>query len=165
MLDWSLADGAATRAVARRSTAADAELQPRIDELRELAHGIIPPCSADEGLAAALETLADARRCRSRLGALPDERFAGPVETAGYVLVDEVLRLAARRGDGRRSAWPRAATATCSRSRSATTRALRRRAAAELVEVADASARSTARLTAHASDAAARSLRAELPCA
>ena len=64
-----LALGAAPAARAARTTAtrargaarrqADAELRRAVDELRELAHGIHPAVLGDEGLAAALEALAE----------------------------------------------------------------------------------------------------------
>jgi signal transduction histidine kinase len=79
---------------------AGAELQRAIAELRELAHGIHPVELTDEGLAAALETLADRSPVPVVLAALPAERLPARVETAGYVLVDELVRLAGRR-DGR----------------------------------------------------------------
>jgi signal transduction histidine kinase len=75
-------------------------LQVAIAELRELAHGIHPVELTDEGLAAALETLADRAPVPVVLSALPAERLPARVETAGYVLVDELVRLAGRR-DGR----------------------------------------------------------------
>jgi signal transduction histidine kinase len=76
---------------------AGAELQLAIAELRELAHGIHPVELTDEGLAAALETLADRARVPVVLAELPGERMPDRVETAGYVLVDEIVRLAGRR--------------------------------------------------------------------
>jgi signal transduction histidine kinase len=79
---------------------AGAELQLAIAELRELAHGIHPVELTDEGLAAALETLADRARVPVVLAELPGERLPQRVETAGYVLVDEIVRLAGRRDGG-----------------------------------------------------------------
>jgi signal transduction histidine kinase len=79
---------------------AGAELQLAIAELRELAHGIHPIELTDEGLAAALETLADHARVPVVLAELPGERLPQRVETAGYVLVDEIVRLAGRRDRG-----------------------------------------------------------------
>ena len=49
----------ARRAASPALDAADVDLHRAIDELRELAHGIHPVELSDEGLAAALETLAD----------------------------------------------------------------------------------------------------------
>jgi signal transduction histidine kinase len=78
--------------------AADADLHRAIDDLRDLAHGIHPVELSDEGLAAALETLANRATVPVRLAALPEERMPPAVETAAYVLVDEALRLASARG-------------------------------------------------------------------
>jgi signal transduction histidine kinase len=78
---------------------AGAQLQLAIAELRELAHGIHPVELTDEGLAAALETLADRAPVPVVLAALPAERLPARVETTGYMLVDELVRLADR-GDG-----------------------------------------------------------------
>ncbi|MDX6719234.1 MAG: hypothetical protein QOJ63_1488 [Solirubrobacteraceae bacterium] len=78
--------------------AADADLHRAIDDLRDVAHGIHPVELSDEGLAAALETLADRATVPVRLAALPEDRMAPAVETAAYVLVDESLRLATERG-------------------------------------------------------------------
>jgi signal transduction histidine kinase len=71
---------------------AEAELGTALAELRELAHGIFPAVLADEGLAAALEVLAEEAAIPVRLVALPDERFAADVEAAGYYVVAETLR-------------------------------------------------------------------------
>ena len=79
--------------------AAGGQLQAAIVELREIAHGIHPVELTDEGLAAALETLADRAAVPVALESVPDQRLPAPVETAAYMLVDEVVRLAARRGD------------------------------------------------------------------
>jgi signal transduction histidine kinase len=79
---------------------AGAALQLVIGELREVAHGIHPVELSDEGLSAALETLVDRAPVPVVLAALPAERLPGRIETAGYVLVDELVRLARRRDDG-----------------------------------------------------------------
>jgi signal transduction histidine kinase len=77
---------------------ADKRLQQAISELRDVAHGIHPVELSDEGLAAAVEALAD--RAPILVGSLPAERLPPAVETAAYVLVDEVTRRAGTRGDG-----------------------------------------------------------------
>jgi signal transduction histidine kinase len=77
---------------------ADRELRLAIDELRELAHGIYPAVLADEGLVAAVEALAETSPIPVTLGALPDRRFPGPVEAAGYFLVAEAAQIAALAG-------------------------------------------------------------------
>jgi signal transduction histidine kinase len=77
---------------------ADEGLQRAISELRDVAHGIHPVELSDEGLAAAVEALAD--RAPILVGSLPAERLPPAVETTAYVLVDEVTRRAGARGDG-----------------------------------------------------------------
>jgi hypothetical protein len=77
---------------------ADHELRLAIGELRELAHGIYPAVLADEGLAAAVEALAERSPVPVTIGDLPKERFPGPAETAGYFLIAEASQLAALAG-------------------------------------------------------------------
>jgi signal transduction histidine kinase len=99
--------GADDAELERELGAAEEELRGALAELRELAHGLFPSVLADEGLAAALEVLAE-QEPRLRSGALPDERFAAPVESAAYFVIAEALRrsatgtvrLGARRSDG-----------------------------------------------------------------
>jgi signal transduction histidine kinase len=73
---------------------AEAELRLAVTELRELAHGIFPAVLADEGLAAAIEALAEDGRIPIRIGTLPEGRFASAVETAAYTVVAEAARTA-----------------------------------------------------------------------
>jgi len=77
---------------------ADRELRLAIDELRELAHGIYPAVLADEGLAAAVEALAETSPLPITLGEFPQQRFPGPVEAAGYFLIAAASQLAALAG-------------------------------------------------------------------
>ena len=68
--------GATTRELAARLDEAEAELGRAVAELRELAHGIHPAVLSDEGLAAAIEALAeDARR---RCASSPCRRSGSP---------------------------------------------------------------------------------------
>jgi signal transduction histidine kinase len=102
-LEHDLHDGAQQRLVALMLTmrlARDDGLLWAVDQLREalaelrtLAHGIYPAALAEEGLAAALETLAEGEP-RLRLGALPQQRLPQPVESAAYVTALRVLRAA-----------------------------------------------------------------------
>ena len=71
---------------------AENELRQAAVELRELAHGIFPAVLADEGLAAALEALAEEGRVPIRLNGIPETRFDASVETAAYTLVAEAAR-------------------------------------------------------------------------
>jgi signal transduction histidine kinase len=76
---------------------AQRELRLLLAELRELAHGIYPVALAEEGLAAAVEALAEQSRVAVRLRRrLPEERLTAPVETAAYMVVREMA------GDERR---------------------------------------------------------------
>jgi hypothetical protein len=74
---------------------AERELRTAVAELRELAHGIYPAVLGEEGLAAALETLAEGQP-RLRLLDLSEERVPEPVESAAYRMVVGVVRA----GDG-----------------------------------------------------------------
>jgi signal transduction histidine kinase len=77
---------------------ADQELRLAIDELRELAHGIYPAVLADEGLAAAVEALAEGSPIPVTIGELPEDRLPNSVEAAGYFLIAETTQLAAVAG-------------------------------------------------------------------
>jgi len=82
---------------------AEAELRGAVAELRELAHGIHPAVLSDEGLAAAVEALAEVAPLR--IAAVPQERFAPAVETAAYLVVAEAAKtgvtcVSAERRDG-----------------------------------------------------------------
>jgi len=68
---------------------AEGGLRLAIDELRELAHGIYPAVLADEGLAAAMEALAERSSIPIQIVAIPEERFPNPVEAAAYFLLAE----------------------------------------------------------------------------
>ena len=85
----------ASRAPTARLDRADEELRLAIAELRELAHGIFPAVLGDEGLAAAVEALAEETRVPLRIDALAEGRFPPVVETAAYTIVSEVVRTAA----------------------------------------------------------------------
>jgi signal transduction histidine kinase len=71
------------------------ELRLAIDELRDLAHGIYPAVLADEGLAAAVEALAERSPIPVTISGMPQERFPGPAENAGYFLITEATDLIA----------------------------------------------------------------------
>jgi signal transduction histidine kinase len=146
--------------------AADADLRGAIAELRELAHGLHPVELSDEGLGAALETLADRAAVEVRLAALPDERLPIPVETAGYILVDEVVRRAVQRGRG--------APLTVAAHRAGSRLVVEiddpgtpspERALADLAAVADRVSALDGRLSADLTPPAGVRIRAELPCA
>jgi signal transduction histidine kinase len=69
---------------------ADAELMTGLDELRALARGIHPAVLTDEGLVAALGSLARRAPVPVTINA-PDERLAPPVEAAAYFVASEAL--------------------------------------------------------------------------
>jgi signal transduction histidine kinase len=83
----------------------DGELRGAIDELRSLAHGIHPAILSDEGLAAALEGLAEAVPAPLHIAAVPQERLPPAVETAAYLVIAGAVkagpaRVSATRRDG-----------------------------------------------------------------
>jgi signal transduction histidine kinase len=85
--------GADPKAVALLDEA-EGELREAIAELRELAHGIFPTVLADEGVAAAIEDLAEDGGVPIRIRGLPENRFPAAVETAAYTVVAEAARAA-----------------------------------------------------------------------
>jgi signal transduction histidine kinase len=91
--------------VANRLDEAEAELRRAVAELRQLAHGIHPVVLSDEGLAAAVEDLAEGAPALLRIGAVPQGRFPPAVETAAYLVVAEAAKtgtvtVSAARRDG-----------------------------------------------------------------
>jgi signal transduction histidine kinase len=92
--------------LAARLDEAEAELRRAVTELRGLAHGIHPAVLSDEGLAPALEALAEGTLAPLRIAAVPQERFPPAVETAAYILVAEAAKAgAARVSATRRDGW------------------------------------------------------------
>jgi signal transduction histidine kinase len=75
------------------------ELQLAVGELRELARGIHPAILTEEGLAAALESLADRTPLPVRVLAAPEERFPAPIEGAAYFVACEALANAVKHAD------------------------------------------------------------------
>ena len=76
------------------------EVQHALGELRELARGIHPAVLSDQGLTAAIRTLAERAAASRRGRAVRASGFPAHVETAVYFLVAEAL-------DERREACPR----------------------------------------------------------
>jgi signal transduction histidine kinase len=74
---------------------ATAELQRATDDLREVARGIHPAMLSDEGLAAALESLAESSPVPLRIDRSPDERFPPAVENAAYRVAAEAAKTGA----------------------------------------------------------------------
>ncbi|HEY2373746.1 MAG TPA: hypothetical protein VGH82_14580 [Gaiellaceae bacterium] len=70
---------------------ADVELHAALDELRELARGIHPAILTEQGLAAALKSLAERSPVPVTMASLPEVRLPAPAEAAAYFLVSETL--------------------------------------------------------------------------
>jgi len=75
---------------------ASEELNLALRELRELAAGLHPPILTDEGLEAALESLAERSAVPVELSLGAPGRLAAPVEVAAYYVVSEALANAAK---------------------------------------------------------------------
>jgi signal transduction histidine kinase len=143
---------------------AGARLDRAITELRELAHGIHPVELSDEGLAAAVEALAEG--APMLLGALPAQRLPPSVEVAAYLLVEEATRRAAAREHGpppgvqAQVADGRLVVEVDDRGEDSPQRAL-----ADLVSVVDRVRALDGLLTVESSSDGGVLIRAELPCA
>jgi signal transduction histidine kinase len=70
---------------------AEGELRAALDELRDLAHGIHPAILTDQGLPAALRSLAERSKAPVTIAGLPEERLGESIEAAAYFLVSESL--------------------------------------------------------------------------
>ena len=75
------------------------ELQLAVGELRELARGVHPAILTEEGLAAALESLAHRTPCPVRVLAAPEDRLPAPIEGAAYFVACEALANAVKHAD------------------------------------------------------------------
>jgi signal transduction histidine kinase len=82
---------AVTAATAAALAEASAELRQAIEELRELARGIHPAILTEEGLPAAVESLADRASLPVRVRANFDSRLPEPIEAVAYFVVAESL--------------------------------------------------------------------------
>lgn len=85
------ADPDCDRTLVDRAERADGELRAALGELRALANGIFPAVLADEGLAAAVQALAEERPGRIRISDLPAQRFDSAVESAAYRLIAQAI--------------------------------------------------------------------------
>src|SRR5215468_8402764 len=79
-------------ALAGRIDQAEAGLRAALADLRDLAQGIFPVILAEEGLAAAVEALAESAPVPLEIAALPGERLSPSVEAAAYFVVSEAVR-------------------------------------------------------------------------
>jgi signal transduction histidine kinase len=68
-----------------------AELQEAVEDLRELARGVHPQILTEEGLAGALESLANRSALPLNLVGAPEDRFDPEVEATAYFLVCEAV--------------------------------------------------------------------------
>ena len=75
------------------------ELQLAVGELRELARGVHPAILTEDGLAAALESLADRSPLPVRIVAAPAGRLPAPIEGAAYFVACEALANAVKHAD------------------------------------------------------------------
>jgi len=70
---------------------AEEELRAALDDLRDLARGIHPSILTDQGLAAALRSLAERSTVPVSIGAVTEDRLGDPIEAAAYFIVSESL--------------------------------------------------------------------------
>jgi signal transduction histidine kinase len=70
------------------------ELALAIDELRTIAHGIYPSVLADEGFAAAVESLAEGSTTPITMGSLAVDPLDLPIAEAAYAVVADVVACA-----------------------------------------------------------------------
>jgi signal transduction histidine kinase len=124
-LERDLHDGAQQRLVtlsldlrmarARADASGDAELTTRLDaaeqelarslaELRELARGIHPAILTQNGLGAALRSLAERSAVPVELRSVPERRFSPEIEATAYFFVSEALANVAKHAEASR-AW------------------------------------------------------------
>jgi signal transduction histidine kinase len=82
---------------------AEAELQTALRELRDLARGIHPTILSEQGLAAAVRSLADRAPVPVRVEG-SDDRYQPSVEAAVYFVVAEALANVAKHAQARRAA-------------------------------------------------------------
>jgi signal transduction histidine kinase len=81
---------------------ADAEVKGALEDIRSLARGLHPAILSDEGLAAALATLARRSEVPVEILSVPHDRLPGEVETAAYFLAAEALANTAKHAQASR---------------------------------------------------------------
>ena len=86
------ASGAEERSTALIAEAAE-QIALAIDELREVAHGLYPSVLVDQGLAAAIESLAEGSTTPVRLGNVEVDPLEASVAEAAYAPVAEMVAL------------------------------------------------------------------------
>jgi signal transduction histidine kinase len=146
---------------------ADDELMAGLDELRALARGIHPAVLTDEGLAAALGSLARRAAVPVEIRAVPDGRLAAPVEAAAYFVASEALANVAKHAHAsnvtiavtRHEGWVRLEVADDGIGGADVTRGSGLAGLKDRVEALDGHLEISSR------DAAGTTLSAEFPCA
>jgi signal transduction histidine kinase len=133
-----------------RIAAAQTTLQQGLAELRELAHGIYPAVLGDEGLAAAIEVLAEQSNVPIRLEALAEGRFPPAVENTAYFAIAEAIDGAAQASIQVEQTGDRLVIRVCSS---------RNGSPPDATEIADRVGALDGRLTARDGE-----LQAEIPC-
>jgi signal transduction histidine kinase len=83
--------GADANGASELLTEAEDELRAALDELRELARGIHPAILTDQGLGAAVRSLAERSGVPVKIVAVPERRLDESIEAAAYFLVSESL--------------------------------------------------------------------------
>ncbi|HUP33254.1 MAG TPA: ATP-binding protein, partial [Gaiellaceae bacterium] len=94
--------GGAEADIDRVLASAVAELQDAVEELRELAHGVHPSVLTQDGLAAALTSVADRMPLPVSVAA-PAGRLPAHVESAVYFVASEALANVAKHARARRA--------------------------------------------------------------
>jgi signal transduction histidine kinase len=88
---WQLGPDPAP-ALLERIEDADAEIHTALADLRKLAHGIFPAVLDEEGLAAAVEALAEEAAVPFEIGKVPEERLDPAIEAAAYFVIAGLAR-------------------------------------------------------------------------
>ena len=150
------ADGAADGVLIDRVERAEGQVATVLAELRTLASGIFPAVLADDGLAAALEALAEETRGQLRISALTDRRFDLATEAAAYRVISQTL---AEAGGG-----PVSVSAVAD-DRCLVLELVSPRSPAGVTELEDRVGAIDGTLSVSSTDGADARIRAEIPCA
>jgi signal transduction histidine kinase len=150
------ADGETARSLIDRVQRAERQVENVLAELRTLASGIYPAVLAHDGLAAALEALAEDARGQLRISALTDRRFDLATESAAYRVVSQTIA-----GAGGASVSVSAAAD----DRRLVLELVSPRPPAELTELEDRIGAIDGTLSVSSTDSADARIRVEIPCA
>ena len=150
------AAGDADQALIDQVQWAEGEVTSVLAELRMLASGIFPAVLADDGLAAALDALAEESRGQLRISGFTDRRFDLATETAAYRVISQTL---AEAGGASISV-----SATTDRQRFVL-ELISPRSPAQLVELEDRIGAIDGTLSVSSTDGADARIHVEIPCA